>query len=213
MGFLDLIAFWRSGKLKEALDVWEAIQARSLQQIADELGDVAELFGLTGMDKELNELAAAIKNGDPFGMVSEACDPVKLIAEKFRAAQPSPTITTLAAADGDYFAAMLTEAQVDPAAWWEANKDEVRRGMRRSVTRLLLRRELREEIAEAGAVLAGSVGVADIDPIRRARLEKIIIVLKGLGAAFPPWSLILIVVAVALELWLKKQLTPAMLAS
>lgn len=119
MGVWDLFQFWREGKFREAMELFDAFKTRDIQKIADELGDVAESFGVAGADLQLNELAKAIKAGEIAAIVSESCDVAKLVAEKFR---KQPVITTMATPHID------TMTRAEALQWLADNRANIRRG-------------------------------------------------------------------------------------
>lgn len=159
MGMWDLFQFWREGKFREAMELLDAIKTRDITKIADELGDVAEAFGLSGADVQLNELAKAIQSGEVAAIVSEACDVVKLAAEKFR---KQPVITTMAAPHID------TMTRGEALQWLADNRANIRKGGDAILVKKIFR-----NYPEVPAMLKGEVVTTAIDPERLARIIEI----------------------------------------
>lgn len=65
MGFGDLFGFIWSGKLREARELWDAIQSRDAGRIEKELGDVLAAFDQAEYRQPISDLVAAIKFDDP----------------------------------------------------------------------------------------------------------------------------------------------------
>lgn len=165
MGFMDLWRLWTSGKISEALELWEAIKSREIVKIADELGDIAELFGLKGADLQLNELAAAIKAVDFKNVKTmtkvnrELLDVIDLVADKFA---PVPVITTMAAVHID------TMTRPEALQWLADNRANIRRGGDAILVKKIFR-----NYPEVPAMLTGEAVTTAIDPERLARIIDI----------------------------------------
>ncbi len=168
-GLKDLFGFVWSGKLREARELIDAIATRDVSLILDELGDIAELFGFTGADLQLNQLAAAIKLGSAnwAGIASEATDVLKIVFEKFRTMPPAPAFSIMAAPHVDD----MTRAQ--SRLFYSENRANIRKGATSRAGRWSLNGA--DELLNAFASQPGEMTATlkAIDPERLARIVEI----------------------------------------
>lgn len=168
MGLKDLFGFVWSGKLREARELLDAIAARDTKLILDELGDIAELFGFTGADLQLNQLADAIKLGSKnwAGIASEATDVLKIAFEKFRTFPPAPSISVMAAPPH-----IDTYTRAQSRQFYADNRANIREGAKLRGVKWALKGA--DELLEAMAAPSPIAKLKAIDPERLARLAEI----------------------------------------
>jgi len=198
MVIMDLWGLWRSGKIAEALELFDAIKSRDLTKIVDELGDIAELFGLKGADLQLNELAAAIKAADfkkiksLTKVVRESCDVIDLMADKFMP-EPVPVITTMARKPIEEMTAE------DCAVWMSDNKANVRKGAGTGMCRFALRRMPEVQAALEGKMTTAQLETLALDPDKVVTwLNRAIIILTAASIFYPPLGAVVVVLKLIL---------------
>lgn len=162
-GILDIIGLWRNGYIKEATDVLDAWKTKDIVAIADELGDLFELFGFKGMDKEITELATAIKSGRFWYILHEACDPVKLVAAKYM--EDETSIKTMASSD--------KMPRADAQAWLVSHREELKRAAKDRRGKFMLRRS-----PDFQKLLAGEMLPSEVAGMSDETKEKIVNVLR-----------------------------------
>ena len=167
-GLKDLLGFVWSGKLREARELLDAIATRDVKTILDELGDVAELFGFTGADLQLNQLADAIKLGSSnwAGIGSEATDVLKIVFEKFRTLPQSPAFSIQAAPP---HVSEMSRAQ--SRQWFADNRANIREGAKKRGARWALKGA--DELLDAFEGKGDATHIKAIDPERLARIAEI----------------------------------------
>ncbi len=201
-GIVDLWKLWRSGKIAEALKLWDAIQSKDVTLIAAELGEILAMFGQPEYAVQLNELAAAIKSGSIVNILVEGADVLKLVANDFAANPPPPipgdVIRMMASADFEARKPIAEMTAAECSQWFKDNTASVRTAAGYSFTKWVLRRlpEVRDSLT-GDAMAVAKVQAMDPDTVIKW-LNRAILVLTAASAFYPPLLVIVTVLKMVL---------------
>ena len=166
----DLWALWRSGKIGLFLELFEDFKAKRWEEVADDIGNLLAMFGLTGFKPEIKDLSIAITGGDWAHIGSEACDLLKLVFDQF--------ITQPPMVSGDAPPPHIKDMDtVQARAWLADRRGQVRDGAKRPIVRLLCRNA--PELLDA---LEGKMSKTDAVSMSPETLDRII---RVIDAAIP----------------------------
>lgn len=228
---IDILGLLRNGTVGDALDLFKAIQAKDLATIRVAFVKLAKDVGFGADAAAIDEIIADVLAHDWVELLKDLAAEVASLAERFdtppAAADTEPVVRMMAArAPMPVFELPAAEAtSVEAGAWLDRHKDGMKRGMQRPLVRLLLHNTLNktDHTPEAKAAVTGLLCgsppqlTAEGVPVGLTKdewkkiLERVIPILKIAGAMFPPYSLILIVVAYGLQWIVDNKLSTAQL--
>lgn len=202
MGFGDLFGFIWSGKLREARELWDAIQSRDAGRIEKELRDVLAAFDQAEYRQPISDLVAAIKFDDP-NPTSKWARVLKcgmaigtLVCDEF-IKNPLPVPPVIVGTMARKPIADMTLAEREQ--WYADNKAQIRDGAGTWLCRRALRHLPEVQAALEGKMTAAELDAMALDPDQVVKwLNRAIMVLTAASIFYPPLGAVVVVLKLIL---------------